>query len=265
MTEFIPILVVSILVLLALIVSFGGVEWTDIEQDDKLVVISDLDDYTETDHTVVTLGGNFTVSHISESQRVASIKGEFTKGLTTSSSASDTFKLNDVTNIDVGVVKIKVNDTNYYGSLLVSINGRKVWAEYAGPGEYDAMFSPSVFKRINTVKVSAGGSGWRIWAPTVYVAEVGVYVEYFGVSKKKYEFELNTVPDRARVVVYATGKGSGELEVQLNNFKIYKGYANAYKYFDPDVMHTGTNKVSIIAGENGEYDVESAKLIFWYD
>lgn len=267
MPDFIPVLITALLVMLILFMAAGGFQLGGgLFQRDSTSSISDDSDISDLEEDTILLGNNFTISNSADTKALAKVDSRVSQGLISGASKTISFKSEDYNSFDTGKLKINVIDTNLYGNLIVRINGETVYADRPAIGETEFYFDKDVFKTANTMTVMSGGSGWRFWAPAIYDVNVTLYLETAKLESKSYKFDLDYVPDNAKIVIYGTKKsGEGEITVSINDIKVYKGYLNGYKNFDSDVLKAGENRVKIYSDANSEYDVYSAKVIVWDD
>ena len=70
---------------------------------------------------------------------------------------------------------------------------------------------------------------------------------------------------KARIVVYAERKGTGNLDIKVNGVKIYSGITTVYKDFPVSVLQTGNNTIEFSTEPNTRYDISSAQVILFFD
>lgn len=93
--------------------------------------------------------------------------------------------------IDGAYVRFVVEDTNNYGSVIVTQNGRKVFDEVVGPGEVIVPLNVSDVRKSNTVTIRADNPGLFFWAENVYsIRDVELSASYNGPVAKVYNFTL---------------------------------------------------------------------------
>lgn len=258
MSDFIPVLVVAVLLLSALIIGFGAIispsESAYQEPTSPLYYYSD----------EITLGQNFTVSNLNQSHILTTIRGNITSGIVSNIDQTAYFDVRGLDELEYGRIRLNILDTNTYGRMFITINGNVIYDEATYPGTRDVMFNKNFLNRTgNIINVRAEGSGWRIWAPTIYILDMAVMGEIDDDSIKTVKFDVDYIPDTARIRLFIDEKqGSGNIIISINNYRVYRGYVNTFKTFDPDVMIIGENTAVIEAEPNSKYKVEAAYIVF---
>lgn len=258
MTDFIPVLVVAILMLAALLIGFGVIIMP--EEPVEQVRTGPTGYYPDE----IYLGYNFSVADFQEAYTLAKIKGNVSSGVVSNVDQSVSFDVRKIEEIEFGKLKLTVSDTNAYGRIMIIVNGNVVYNDATYAGTQDIIFTKDILNRTgNTLVVRAEGSGWRIWAPTVYQIDLTMFGEVEDESEKTVTFDLDYIPDSARIRVYVSRReGAGDLIIKLNNYKIYEGKVNSYRTFDPYVMRLGKNTAVIMAEPGSRYEIESAYITF---
>jgi len=241
MTDFIPVLVVATLLLAGLLIGFGG----------YIVPVDDTDatGVQSTSYYVdkISLGTDFIVSDYQQSHKFLDIEGNISSGLTSSIDKTVSFSASKLNEIDQGRIVLDIEDTNLYGMLMIYVNNNLVYRDATAIGTHEIRFNKNYMNKTdNTLTIRAEGSGWRIWAPTVYTYDLELYGETDDVSEQITEFELDFIPTDARVFVYvADSQGTGQYKVVANGYKIFGGRSNGFKDFDPCVFKKANNVVAI--------------------
>ncbi len=94
--------------------------------------------------------------------------------------------------LDGGYVKFVVEDTNNYGSVIVTQNGKRIFDEVVGPGEVIVPLNMSDVRRSNTVTIRADNPGLFFWAENVYsIRDVELATSYNGPVVKTFDFTLS--------------------------------------------------------------------------
>jgi hypothetical protein len=141
MPEFVPVLVAATFMLVLLLVVFGGsfLSYTDGGNRSK----------------TITLGENLNVMYVEGQRDLASLGGESFAGITSWQSQSSSFSISDYQDISEGIIRLNVTESNYYGALMVHVNGNRVYSGVPKIGEQTIIFDPSVLEFENTVSVDA--------------------------------------------------------------------------------------------------------------
>jgi len=258
MSDFVPVLVVAILMLAALLIGFSAMLMP--EEPATQIRTGPTGYYPDE----IYLGYNFSVADFQEAYTLAKIKGNISSGIISNVDQSVSFDVRKIDEIHYGKIKLTVSDTNTYGRIMILVNGNVVYNDATYVGTQDIIFTKDILNRTgNTLVVKAEGSGWRIWAPSVYDIDLTMFGEVEDESEKTVTFSMDYIPESARIRVYISRReGAGDLVIRLNNYKIYEGKTNSYRTFDPYVMRLGNNTAVIIAEPGSRYEIESAYITF---
>ncbi len=255
MPEFIPILIVAILSLIVLLLAFGS---------GRVSYVSTIPSSTKT----LVLGEKFSVSYVSGEELIANLSGEISQGLFSSETKKINFNIEDPTDISEGRIKLRVWNSNYYGDMIIEVNGEKIYEGTPEIGEKIVTFGGNILKHSNTLEVLAESSGWRIWAPTVYIFDLNLSVSYLGRRKQSFTFELSNLEvmntNRARLLVFGERRGTGDLIVRLNGIEIFRGFTNVYTDFPTDILKEGNNTLELSTEPNTAYDISSVEIILFF-
>jgi hypothetical protein len=227
--------------------------------------------------------GDFSVSYSAGSDVLDSEKNvELTRGVF-SGNEIDLFgqvsesKLETVTG---GHVKLKVEETNSAGNLIVLFNNEEVFNSKANAGEIDIEIDASKIKATNTVAISAGSPGWMFWTTTTYdISSAEFLVDYEGIYSKKMTFSLdqkqidnfNHFQLNYRVTDYSAPLP--EMLINVNGQLVYWKRPPLTFFndtFEKDVLgnklvlNEGDNTISFSFEENAFYDVSNAVLTVYY-
>jgi len=227
--------------------------------------------------------GDFSVSYNTGSDVLDSEKNvEVTRGVI-SGNEIDLFgqlsesKLETVTG---GHVKLKVEDTNSAGNLIVLFNNEEVFNSKASAGDIDIDINASKIKASNTVAISAGSPGWMFWTTATYdISSAEFLVDYEGIYSKSMTFSLdqNQIDNfdhfhlSYRVSDYSTPLP--EMLINVNGQLVYWKRPPLTLFndtFKKDVLgnklvlNEGENTISFSFEENAFYDVNNAVLTVFY-
>jgi len=227
--------------------------------------------------------GDFSVSYNTGSDVLDSEKNvEVTRGVI-SGNEIDLFgqlsesKLETVTG---GHIKLKVEDTNSAGNLIVLFNNEEVFNSKASAGDIDIEIDASKIKATNTVAISAGSPGLMFWTTTTYkLTSAEFSVDYKGVYSKSMTFSLDQKQIdnfdhfqlNYRVSDYSTPLP--EMLINVNGQLVYWKRPPLTFFndtFEKDVLgnklvlNEGENTISFSFEENAFYDVSNAVLTVFY-
>ncbi len=258
MTEFIPILVVAILVFAALFVTFGNI-----------IVPSDTHEPVEIGPETFRIGESFNVSGAASTTKVATLNGAVSGGLISGADRSISFEVPNYAVASGGKIKFNVRETNLYGPLMIYVNGNNVYSEYPREGNHIASFNRDVIDDYTTLEFKAGSSGWRFWAPTIYRFESEVQIEYYGKDIETMDFDIgpdsfdNSTNAELKIDI-GDSEGTGRMIVKINGFEIWRGKVDKILYLDNEVLNSGRNIVEISSEKNGRYFVNSVEVDILY-
>lgn len=212
---------------------------------------------------------NFQVYYTASEDKVGHLEGEVSAGVFSSIDKRAGFEVENPNLASEAVVVLNTIDTNYYGKIIVLVNGKQVYADYAPAGEIAISFDSSILRASNVVQVVAESSGWRIWAPTVYRFTMDVVVNYYGRKSMDYVFNITDAEmyrlQRARINVFGDRDGAGNLNININGVKIFSGITTVYKDFATSILREGNNTIDFSTEPNTKYDITSAQIILFFD
>ena len=254
MTDFIPILVAAILSLIILVIMFAG----------EIVFFSPA---VKTGERVILLGEGFEVFYDIGEEIVADEEGVVTNGIFSGNHDQIAFEVGRHTEATEATVDLYIFDSNYYGNMILNLNGEEVFRG-AHIGDKMMPIDPEILEKDNILSVSAEGSTWRIWAPTVYEYSINMDVVYEGKKIKSFEFDMNEDEvsniKHARIVIVGKRTGYGELLVYINGEEAASDYVAMQKNFPTDILKVGENKVEIMAEADTSYDIDFAKIFLFF-
>lgn len=258
MPDFVPVLVAAVLSLIVLLLVFGG-----------SVFFSPGGgrggrEYSKT----FVLGEWLSVMYVEGQQNLTSLKGEVSQGVFGNSGQQTDFDVDNYKDASEGVIKLRVWNSNYYGNLLIYVNGQEVYRGTPEIGEKNIVFDGSFLKSSNKIEVEAESSGWKIWAPTVYIFDANLSANYLGKETQSLSFELTSSEvnnvDRGRLIVFGTRDGPGNLNVKLNGREIFSGFTTVYTDFAIDTLRVGNNTLELSTEKNTRYNITSAQIVLFF-
>jgi hypothetical protein len=165
-----------------------------------------------------------------------------------------------------------VYDTNKYGNLVIKINDYVIHDKVLTTGNYIFNLNKTLLKDKNKVEISTRSSGWKIWAPSVYILKnIKITSQEVYARKSEYKFnisdeEYNSLSKRQGRISLDLKEHSGKLSIIINDKEVFSGeMEKAVKdiYFDQNVLKRWENKVEFIA-EDGNFE-GYGKLTFYYN
>ncbi len=281
MPEFIPVVVAALLILASLYVVFGGgfavktvkppgytIEETQPSQQQSVGWVG----YTpEQVLRHVILGRDFTVSYAVGGEQVARINGTISRGLLSGTDKKVSFSLQPK-DIALAKVSFHVDNSNYYGQLIMALNGKEIFRDKAPAGDHEFSFNTSLLKESNFFEVDASSSGWRFWAPTVYIVDAKVLASYFGTRTQSYKFDLSQDEfkglDTARLSLsFKDIQGNGNISVKVNGEEVFMGRGSIGKTLTKDFdtrLVRASNTVEFQADKDTKYSLDEAEVIVFY-
>ncbi|MFH1473288.1 MAG: hypothetical protein ABIE55_00160 [Candidatus Aenigmatarchaeota archaeon] len=257
MPDFIPVLIAAILGLIVMMLVFsGGFDFSatgrNISQSSRSI----------------ELGEDFSISYSVGENTVSEFGGEISNGLFSYSEQRSEFDIENIGDITEGTINLNTQKSNYYGNLMVYINGEEIYRGAPSIGDKGISFDSSILKSSNSINIIAETSGWKIWAPTIYIFDADVSVSYESRKSQTIEFdmtpsEINSL-NRARLLVFGRRTGNENLEVRVNGVEIYTGIIPVFIDFATDRLQEGTNTIDLSAGPNTNYNITSSRIVLFY-
>jgi len=92
-------------------------------------------------------------------------------------------------NLNYATLNFKVDNTNNYGLLNVSIDNRTVFMENPLRGAYSVNFSK--LDKASVIYLKTESSGWRVWAPSMYeISNMSLDTIYTTKETPQYDFDV---------------------------------------------------------------------------
>ncbi len=164
---------------------------------------------------------------------------------------------------------LNVKDTNSLGSISISLNGESMFNGYLQKGEKIIEIGTEDLLKENIINVEVASSGWKIWAPSIYVIDAEVRVNLLSGSSKEIKFSLSSdeVADfkLGRLVLSPDSKGTGKISMSLNGDEIYAGTPKPGDWIEFKTKpKVGENVLTIVPVE-GEYTISLDRLIVFHN
>lgn len=262
MVDFIPVLIAAVLLFAVLMIAFG--DWILTSPSYQTYYNDTTVTYTSTVH----LGENFNISAGKGPTQLTYITGIISQGILSSIKKEYSFAADTVTASSGGRIDLEVTNTNLYGPLYVKVNGNIIHSNYSRIGMHTVYIPKQYLEPNNYVEISAGSSGWRIWAPTVYIFRANTSIDYFGDTVRNFEFsmtktEYDTILDAQLVVDIAEYEGKGRPIYTVNGYEIYRGTARDIT-IPLDVLKEGMNEVRVSSESGVIFQVDTLDAVFSY-
>ena len=259
MPDFVPVLVAAVLLLIVLLVAFGG----------SLLFTPTGQGGQASRSRTIDFGRDMVVMYTEGQKNITSLKGEVSQGLFGDTEQKTEFSVDDYRDATEGVIKLQIWNSNYYGNFIIKINDQEVYNGAPEIGDKTIVFDGSILKSINTIEVEAESSGWKFWAPTVYIFDASLTVNYIGKKAQSLSFQLSEKEianlNRARLLVFGTREfGTGDLNVKINGREIYSGLTTIYTDFAVDALKVGNNTLDLSTEKNTRYNIASAQIVLFF-
>ncbi len=261
MPDFVPVLVVAVLSLIVLLVAFGG---------SSLFIPGSYGGskgFPPSSKTIV-LGQDLVVMYVEGQNNLTHVDGEVSQGLFGRDAKKVNFAVDNYKDASEGVIKLKTWNSNYYGNFFININGENVYAGVPEIGDKTIIFDGNAFKADNALEIEAESSGWKIWAPTVYIYDADFSVNYIGKKTQSLTFDMTkkefTNVNRARLLIFGTRDGPGDLSAKLNGREIYSGFTTVYTDFAIDSLREGNNTLDLSTEKNTRYNITSVQIVLFF-
>jgi hypothetical protein len=259
MPDFVPVLVAAVLSLIVLLLVFGGsMFFSPVSRQGGI----------KSSSKTIVLGEDLVVMYVEGQENLTSFGGEVTQGLFGNSEKKINFDVDNSKDASEGIIKLRLWNSNYYGNLFVNVNGEEVYRGAPQIGEKTIIFDGDILKDTNTIEVQAESSGWKIWAPTVYIFNADLSVNYLGRKTQSLSFDLTNLEitnvNRARLLVFGTRDGSGNLNARLNGREIFSGLTTVYTDFGIDTLRVGNNTLELSTEKNTRYNITSVQLVLFF-
>ena len=230
--------------------------------------------------------GEFTYKHVPLAGNMILSKGvegtplitqresiEVAKGIITTEEHTVRFSVPEdtINKLDSATITLDIKDTNKYGPLIITVNGQEVWKETPDEGIAEINIPLNALKTENSIKLSAGSSGWKIWAPTYYkISELKVVEALATDEKQTFQF---TVEDTAlenfylgRVYIGSMNPQiAGEISIILNNENVvYRGLPGTGAFittFSSGIRKNNSIEFRLL--EEGYYEMKNVEVIIF--
>ncbi len=167
-------------------------------------------------------------------------------------------------------VKGEVEDTNLYGKLIIGLNGEEIFSEFLMPGEeFEIPVNKTLLKERNEFEIVAESSGWRVWAPTVYIIKnLELKSDFTGEVSKSFNFfvkEEETPVTLGRLILkFDEISGNGSLVVSVNGNVVFNSTPSREQWIDFRGVVEGKNTIELSSERDTEFIVREAEvIIFW--
>ncbi len=223
----------------------------------------------------ITLGLKpFKVSYITEKKSFIELESlEVRSGLLQTSDYKRMFELteDELNKLSTATLSGEVEDTNMYGKLLVGLNGQPIYANLLSSGEsFEVPVNSSFFQQKNDFIATAESSGWRIWAPTVYVLKnLVLKSDFTGEVSQSFDFYVNEdeMPvNMARIILNLDETvGTGNLLVRLNGNLVFNATPAQVQWIEvQEGVVEGKNTIEMGSEMDTEFTISSSEaIIFW--
>lgn len=270
---FVSILAVAVLLFAALLLLFGGPAPTApiVPTEEKITALPTA--ITE-EYRHISLAKDFYVSYTAKEELATELNGQVSNGLFGGVNKKIEFAIPTKQAVD-SKVNFTVEDTNLYGKMIFALNGQEIFSNFSFPGTHTFNFPTSLIKETNVFEALAESSGWKIWAPTVYIFNSSLFVSYLGIEEKTFEFNLTDLElkdlTESRVVLFINKKeGEGNIIIKVNGNDVYRKSPKVRERTTTVIADFSSallrlsNRVDLLTDPNTKYNIEEAEVIvFW--
>ncbi|MFP4115908.1 MAG: hypothetical protein ACLFTQ_01760 [Candidatus Aenigmatarchaeota archaeon] len=230
----------------------------------------------------VTLSNEpFKVSFHEEERTLGKLEDvDVRRGIGTSETRSVAFNLtqSELDNIVSFGLDFWVKDTNRMNELELFLNGGEVYSGYPAPERsYTVDVNRTLLDKTNELEISPKSSGWRFWAPTVYILEnFTMKADILGRNERSFEFSLTEdQADNFRMgrLVFMPDEFVDEspLVVQVNGKDVYRDIPeyraerSMWIDFEEAEVEEGQNELTLFTEVDSSYSFDSAKMVYFWN
>ncbi len=177
-------------------------------------------------------------------------------------------------------ISFVVNDSNYYGTLNIMLNGELIYSNYTYPQEFKIV-TFDLKEGENKIDIYASSSGLKFWAPTTYhLLDFKLKIKDYETTKVEKYFQLNDYEIngfRKGILAFnvAESEINSDLNVEVNDKPLYKARPlptsqpiESEIYRAKHSLKPGENKITFFtdSGDSSSYyDIDTILLrIFFY-
>ncbi|MBR9681323.1 MAG: hypothetical protein GOV00_00830 [Candidatus Altiarchaeota archaeon] len=272
----VPEIIISVGLLLVLLAGFlpGG---TNVRRNEILLLSQDVGNIGS---------GDFTYKHISLTSNLVLAKGvegtplitqsgtiEVAKGLLTTQEHTVRFSVptETINDLDSATILLTIENTNRYGPLMITVNGEEIFKEVPEENSLEIKIPLNILETENSIRISAGSSGWKIWAPTVYELSELKVVESLATNEMQsfqFSIEKDDLEDFYLGRVYVGSMQpqiAGELTIILNNENVvYRGMPGTGAFmttFASGIKEENSIEFKLL--EEGYYEMKNVEVIIF--
>ena len=217
----------------------------------------------------------FEVSYITEHKSFIHEENvRIENGLLGSSSFGKVFTLteDELRKLSSAILSGEISDTNLYGKVIVGLNDEEIFSGHLQPGEkFELEVNKSMLQSTNSLQVVCESSGWRLWAPTVYlIKQISLKSDFMGEVSQSFDFhvkEEETPVNLGRIILnFDEIRGDGSLIVAVNGETVFNETPKKIQWIDFEgFVKEGRNVVEMVSERETEFTVRDAKIIIFWD
>lgn len=283
MPDFLRVFAAGVILLAVMFLFFGGLKiWPAAprastggfeEEVPSPPPVSGLIGYPQEAVRTITLANDFSVSFESGDKSVATLKKSSAEnGIFGKIGREVSFDAAGQENIRSARIRMNITDTNLYGFLVASLNGEEVFNNYSLIGRLDIPINISRLKPSNNIlKIESTNSGWKIWAPSVYLFDADMLISYYNLKAGSFDFVadsgIKSITGARFVAVISKKEGPGNLIARINGKEIYRGNNSRLAVGDfsaSDVSLGAANTLELMTEKDTSYDISSAEILLFY-
>ena len=182
---------------------------------------------------------------------------------------SDSIKYHiEAEGIDSLDVNFRIVRTNSYAPLVIKINNKIAHEKVYYPGYSSISIDEEFLSEDMLIEIEAASSGWKIWAPNVYLIEdVELKVKSYLMNSNEFKFTLLEEYNNFKQgkIDLHLDENMGKLVAKLNNRIIYSDVVSDYKTieFNKSALRSGKNSLVIKADLDSFFSGKADLTIFY--
>lgn len=167
-------------------------------------------------------------------------------------------------NLEKATLSFFIEEANNYGYLKVKFNNFSIYKGKPIIGKYEFNINP---KKENFIEIEATSSGWKIWAPNMYIiSNISINFDYILREHPEYKFFVPRYIYQnlyKSEIIFDFIDGKEELIITFNNKTIYKEFPKT-KVNTIELINVkeGENKVAFFS--EGNIKLEDVKVRLYY-
>jgi len=167
-------------------------------------------------------------------------------------------------NLEKASFSYSVKDSNKYGDLKIRFNNQTLHEGKQMIGKYSYEVE---LKEENIIEIRTTSSGWKIWAPSVYLlSNISMDLNYILQEYPRYDFYVSNYIYRnlkKSEIIFDFIEGEGELAITFNNETIYEEFPKTGISI-VELINIRENKNEIVFSSEKNIKLENVKIRLYY-